>query len=252
MKQLLKTIPLVGPVGARFARRLRGAVRVLRGKNSWRFERINVNANRGELQIANLLNYTKASGSSYAGTEFPAGYHTIQVGRLNVRGKRDPQARLSLVPMDFSGKTVLDIGCNQGGMLFSVADKIAHGVGIDFDPRMVNAANKIRSHLGLTNIEFYVFDLEKENLNLIQDFLPREKVDVVFLLSVCMWISNWRDVIDLTTHISDALLFESNGAPHLQVEQVEYLRTRYNNVVQLTNQSDDDPGQKMRRLYFCS
>src|SRR5574337_1044888 len=71
-------------------------------------------------------------------------------------------------------------------MLFSIADRIRSGVGVDYDYKMINVANRIRSYKGTANLDYYVFDLEKENLELLRNFIQSQKVDIVFLLSVCM------------------------------------------------------------------
>lgn len=202
--------------------------------------------------VLNLLNYTKTSGSTYDGQDFPAGYHTLELKNLKLAGQRHPRERFDSLPFDFVGKTVLDIGCNQGGMLFELSSKIAHGVGIDYDPRVINAANRIRSYADTHNLDFYVFNLEKEDLNLIKDFVPEGTVDIVFLLAVCMWIKNWKQVISLAREISNNLLFESNGREEQQDEQVAYLRSCYKNANMLREKSADDAGQKSRRLYICT
>jgi len=66
-------------------------------------------------RILNILNYTKTSGSSYSAHKFPAGYHEIKIGDEVFAGQRSPDGRLKHLSVDFSGKTLLDIGCNQGG-----------------------------------------------------------------------------------------------------------------------------------------
>jgi SAM-dependent methyltransferase len=205
----------------------------------------------GTQQIMNLLAYTKTSGSAYAAQPFPAGYHTMSVGNVEIRGQRNPKQRLADVPFDFTGKTVLDIGCNQGGMLFAIADKISCGIGIDYDPRMINAANKVRSHTKRQNLDFYIFDLEKEDLDLIEDFMPVQKIDIIFLLSVCMWIGNWQQVIGFCASRSPAMLFESNGYGDAQDVQLAYLKLCYNDIQLLSGESADDPSQKNRKLYLC-
>jgi len=160
--------------------------------------------------------------------------------------------RFAVVPYDFNGKTVLDIGSNQGGMLHPIADRIRWGAGIDYDSRLVNVANWIARAKGTPNLAFYVFNLETDPLDLLEDILPEPKVDICFLLSVCMWIKNWRDVIDAAQTISEAMLFESNGKPEQQDEQIAYLQTKYRTIQQLTDASLDDPGQSKRRLYLLS
>ena len=207
---------------------------------------------RGARQIQNLLSYTKTSGSAYAAVKFPAGYHTIEVNDHVFAGQRKPSERLSGVPFDFAGKTVLDIGCNQGGMLFALQQSIRQGIGIDFDSRMVNAANRVRAVQQYHNLEFYVFNLETEALEIVEDFLPSPNVDIVFLLSVCMWINNWRDVIDFSANVSNHLLFESNGSPKQQADQIRHLRSRYRAVTLIRETSPDDPNRTRRDLYLCT
>ena len=251
----LKKVPVIGPVAAGAAKIRRKLLGV--DGRKYLFSRNILTStpvdgmDRGTQQVVNLLNYTKTSGSTYDGQDFPAGYHTLELKNLRLAGQRQPKERFKIIPFDFTGKTVLDIGCNQGGMLFSVADKIRHGVGIDYDYRVINAANRINAYTDTHNLDFYVFDLEKEDLNIIRDFVPGEKVDIVFLLAVCMWIKNWKQVIDLAREIADNLLFESNGHSELQDEQVAYLRSRYKNVQLLSEKSQDDSSQSARRLYLC-
>jgi len=99
-------------------------------------------------KISNLLEYTKASGQKYSARIYPAGYHTIKLFGKELKGQRDPKKRIEKTPFDFYDKTVLDIGSNQGAMLFELADKIKWGVGLDYDYRMVNVANRISHVIG--------------------------------------------------------------------------------------------------------
>lgn len=206
------------------------------------------------LEVRKLLNmsaYAKGISSPYNAPEFETGYHTLRVDGHQFVGQRDPQQRLDGLPFDFNGKSVLDIGCNQGGMLLALADRIRKGVGVDVDYRLVNVANRVRDYQDLGNLSFYVFDLERDNLELLRSLFDGNSVDIVFLLAVCMWIKNWRDVIDTIRSISPCLLFESNGTDVQQAEQEAYLRDCYAEVVRLRDSSPDDPGHGLRRLFLC-
>jgi len=203
-------------------------------------------------QIMNLLNYTKRSVSAYAGTSYEAGYHSFRLNDMCLQGQRDPEQRLAKTGYDFRGKSVLDIGCNQGGMLFPIADIVSHGIGIDYDTRMINVANRIRSVQQSSNLDFYVFDMQLERLEFIRDFLMDDTVDICFLLSVCLWLSNWRDVIEFARDVSNTLLFESNGNARQQDEQIDFLHQTYTNVSMLSETSDDDASRKDRKLLICS
>lgn len=201
-------------------------------------------------KLMNLLGYTKANSHTYNGALYESGYHTIVIDGKKVRGQRDPAQRLEGVPFDFQGASVLDLGSNQGGMLFAVAEKIRNGVGIDFDYKMVNVANRISRNKNLDNLNFYVFDLEKEDLQILRNFLSSRTVDIVFLLAVCMWISNWKRVIDFAVSVSNSLLFESNGTTDQQVDQERYLATKYQRVIKVRDTSPDNPADP-RKLFLC-
>lgn len=202
-------------------------------------------------QVQNLLNYTKISGTRYAAQHYPAGYHTIELDGYRLQGQRDPSKRLQIIPVDLQGKTVLDIGCNQGGMLFANEKTIKWGVGIDNDSRLINAANRIKAVRKTNNLDFYVFDLEKEPLELIPNFLPGGRVDVVFLLAVCMWLHNWKKVVRFAARIGGSMVFEANGSERQQLEQERWLKTLYDDVSLVAEASEDDQHQKERKLFYC-
>jgi len=201
-------------------------------------------------KLMNLLSYTKASSHTYNGALYESGYHTIVIDGKRFQGQRDPAQRLESVPFDFQGASVLDLGSNQGGMLFAVADKIRSGVGVDFDYKMVNVANRITRSKNLDNLNFYVFDLEKENLQVLRNLLSSRTVDIIFLLAVCMWISNWKQVIDFAASVSNNLLFESNGTADQQANQEHYLATKYQHVIKVRDTSPDNPADP-RKLFLC-
>jgi hypothetical protein len=251
-KSAVRRTPVIGPLAAR----LFGKKRRTPPRTPYQPKRIALESaspsERPLIQVRNLLDYTKTSNTIYAGREFPAGYNTIDVLGVRLSGQREPERRLRMAPIDFTGKTVLDIGCNQGGMLLPIRDKVKWAVGVDYDPHMINVANKIKFVTGAGNLSFFVIDLEHESLDIIRDFLPDLQVDVAFLLSVCMWIENWREVIDFAQGISSSMLFETNGTPQQQRDQLSYLERKYHSVQALSESSTDDPRQKNRALYFLS
>jgi len=105
-------------------------------------------------KILNLISYAKNSTNAYNAEKFEAGYHTFKINGREFKGQRDPERRLKDVPFDFDGASVLDIGSNQGGMLLSIAHRIKAGVGVDFDYKMVNLANRIAAHDGSSNLRY--------------------------------------------------------------------------------------------------
>jgi hypothetical protein len=136
-------------------------------------------------------------------------------------------------------------------MVLALADKIRWGVGVDYDHRLVNVANWLRRARGQNKVNFFVFDLEHEPLDVIEDLLPDNRADICFLLSVCMWIKKWQEVIDVAHRLSEALLFETNGSDEQQHNQIAYLQEKYAHVVTLSEASSDDR-QPRRRLLLLT
>ena len=165
---------------------------------------------------------------------------------------RKPKDRLAKVSFDFTNKTVLDIGCNQGGMIFALKDKLRWAVGVDYDYRMINACNIIKREFDVGRTHFFVFDIDKDSHELVHDFLPESKVDIVFLLAVCVWIDKWREIIHFSSIVSDVILFESNGDPDVQDNQVTEVAKYYPNITLVSDKSDDDPVYHGRRLYLAT
>ena len=121
MKNLLKKIPVLSPMGKSLARLVRLTGRKLRGKDrhgrdAYEFQRTPLVSGTDfhVRQIENLLNYTKTSGSIYNAQQYLAGYHTINISGLNLEGQRKPKDRFACIPVDFTNKTVLDIGLYNG------------------------------------------------------------------------------------------------------------------------------------------
>jgi hypothetical protein len=199
--------------------------------------------------IINLLHYYATSKEGSFGH-----YQTLTVDNQIIPGRRNPLKRLKNVPYDFTGKTVLDIGTNLGGMLFALSSKIQWGVGIDYHVRAINFANRLKSSKQTTykNLAFYVFDLDKEPLEKIVDFLPDNKVDICFMLAMANWVKRWREVIDLAARIAPALLYEANGSISFKTDQVKHLQNKYKQVIKVHDRSDDDTdGDTSRQLYLC-
>ena len=223
-KRAVKAIPLIGP----------GIIALRRWwlKKDQTFEREELpKADFLLPQARNLLSYTKFRTPAYSGQKFPAGYHTIQLCGQTIAGQRNPEKRLAMVPFDFAGKSVLDIGSNQGGMLHAMNGCLAWGVGVDYDPRLVNAATKVARIRNDRTLSFYNFDLENDPLHLIEDLIPEKRADVVFFLAMCNWVRNWPDVMQYLSTVSDHMLFEANGPKELQQEQEALLRSLYWSVI---------------------
>ncbi|HET7314558.1 methyltransferase domain-containing protein [Salinisphaera sp.] len=226
-----------------------------KNNESFQFERRTTDSLSGVdfefAQLVNLLNFAKTSGTTYSAKDYEGGYYTFEFKGHSLEGQRNLQTRFKDIPLDFENMTVLDLGCNRGGVLYDIANKIKWGVGVDYDPKLINTANKLRALSQASNLDFYFFDLEKYDLHLLKDLMPSTRVDVVFALAICMWLSNWKDVLDFSAEISNSMIFESNGSDQQQQEQETYLRGLYQHVDLISSSSVDDPRQKNRKLFFC-
>jgi SAM-dependent methyltransferase len=189
-------------------------------------------------QIKNMLNYCKTTRSS--DSSYDAGYHSVNLRGCKIQGRRDAQARLGVIEYEFVGKAVLDIGCNQGGILFSLAETIRVGVGIDYEVKVINACHAIRSLNEKSNLTLFVFDLDRDPLDNILELIPESGVDVVFLLAVCQHIKKWRELISFVAKISPTLIFEANGTDDQKSEQLLELKRNYRSCRLVYEKSIDD------------
>ena len=172
---------------------------------------------------------------------------------IKLKGQRDIAKRIEDLDtvVDFDGKVVLDIGCNMGGVLHNISQRIKYGVGIDCSSKCINAANIICDLNHVDNLSFFTFDLDKDNIDDIDDFVLAPSIDIVFFMAVAHWIKKWRKVIDKISLISPLLIFESNGSKEEQLTQEEYIRKVYDSVSMINSESTDDKSQKNRKLFIC-
>lgn len=173
--------------------------------------------------------------------QFGKHYTSIYIkGELVAEGGRNPLNRIELIPIDFQNKTVLDLGCNCGGILFALSDKISKGIGYEVNQDAVDNANLIKETFNVANLEFYAKDLEKLNE------IKFPKVDVVFMLSIARWVRTWTEVI--TKINPKTLIFEAHGKPHEVEGQVAFLKEYFKSVTYLATYRE----QRMRHLYICN
>ena len=201
--------------------------------------------------ILDIIRYVKDSGKAYSAKHIDIGYHSIKIDGIYHKGQRDCIKRLEFCKeeYDFTNKNILDVGCCIGGMLFPLSSEINYGCGIDFNYRNINAGNAIKQYTKTDNLSFYIFDLDKEELQFIKNFITQ--IDVVFLYSVCMWIKKWKGLIDFISLNSKVLFIETNGSQFQQLEQINYCKLKFKIIKQIYDKSLDDKGQHNRKLYIC-
>ena len=202
-----------------------------------------------ENQIKQLLMST-VGHSHYNGwhNRTTYGYHGYNIEDINITGQRTPRQRLDAMGIDFTGKRVLDCGCNVGSMLHHLPE-VAWGMGLDYDSKCINVAEKIADILGLDQLRFYTHDFDKINYDLFKQrvsFIP----DYTFLLSLGSWIKSWKELYKQCHNIGGKIILEINNENE-GAEQLEF----FNNLGRkpkmiVDNSLDDTTGNNRRRTYL--
>lgn len=201
--------------------------------------------------ILKVLDYTKANKEWFDSRDLPAGYHSVELNGQHFRGQRDPASRLKKLSLDFKGKTVLDLGCSNGGVLHNLAPEIALGVGVDYNAKCINAANVLKASANYQNVNFFVFDLEREDITLLPNFMLGRDIDICLFLNLSLWVKNWTAVFRFCAERSKVMIFEAHGSEAQQQEQLSFVESLYSSVVLTSDVSDDDPTYAKRRMYLC-
>jgi len=175
------------------------------------------------------------------------GYHSFNIGNINLKGQRTPKKRIESLKKyyNFEGKTVLDLGCNNGGMLFHLTE-IKRGVGLEFDKRCIDCANQLKKIFQFTyNLEF-----QKKDLNLPLDI--KEEFDVAFLFSLGSWIKNWRGLYLNVSRIAKTIFLETNNDKE-GYEQLKYMNDLGFKINMVSdNSKDDNTGNFGRKTYMLN
>lgn len=165
------------------------------------------------------------------------GYHSFNIFNINISGQRNPIERLKIIKqyVNFNNKTVLDFGCNSGGMLLHLYD-IKQGIGYDFNEDCIHAANYIKNILDYNNnLSFYVKDLNDINFNEIEDI----NIDILFLLALGSWIKNWRQLYTYAVNKCKLIIYETNNDNEAK-PQLNLFKKLKCEILLISNKSMDD------------
>lgn len=179
------------------------------------------------------------------------GYHSFDLFSMHIQGQRNPAKRLERIrpAYDFTGKRILDLGCNTGGMLLHIPEAAA-GLGVDYDANCLRAAETIRDKFQFSSsLQFYQADLNRLSVPTLLSALDYDP-DITFLLSIGSWVQTWRTLYRDAWNCSKAILLETNndkeGAP-----QLEFFRELGGQIQCLSESSDDDcTGNLGRKTYL--
>ena len=202
-------------------------------------------------RILGLLNAAKSNPEWMDRNGFVAGYHTIELDGQRYRGQRDPAALLAMLPLDLTGKIVLDLGCNTGGMLHALADTIAMGLGVDKGTASIEAAEAIKEHQDHVHLRFQTFDLDEDDLETLSGQLRGGRADAILFLTLPLRVLRWSEALAWCAEHTSTLVFEAQGTVEQQLEQLIVATSHFPRLELVSGHSDGDFARRGRSLWVC-
>jgi len=168
-------------------------------------------------------------------SSFSLPYFSVEVSEA----QRDSARRLALFAINkdiLQNKSLLDLGCNTGGMIFEAQKfKPAQCVGVEYDSDKVELATKITAYCGLNNTKFICGDIDEVNMQKIGG-----KFDVIFCLAIEAHIKKKSRLYQFLAEISNNVIyFEGNSTTNVQQVKDQLLTGGFNKV-EFLGFSDDD------------
>lgn len=197
-----------------------------------------------------LIQYSPQVSDRGAGHDIPVPYQSTAIGAVELPGFREPAARLRAIPIDFQGKSVLEIGCNLGGFLLPLAPTIRWGVGVDNNARNINVCQKLRSARSAVNLDFYAHDIETQPLNLLEQFLPEPGVDTAFVMRI-MSDGSLSGLLGHLAGFSAAIVFEPIASHPAREADIETLKRHFASV-QVIETDIVEPLDGGRHTLYCA
>lgn len=203
--------------------------------------------------LQSTTGYTVANGWNNRGQN---GYQSLQLYNMNLVGQRNCLQRINEMRSvyDFTGKTIVDLGCNVGGMLHHIQEG-KFGIGVEYDKRSVEVAKQINRYLGPLLLPSIFFDLNldtPEAANSTKMLLQNYKPDVVFLLSLGSWIKRWRELYSSVEESVKYIFLEVNNESEGR-DQLTFFSEKGWKITPVNEfSSDDTTGNKGRRLYLLT
>lgn len=166
--------------------------------------------------------------------------------------QRDAARRLEqfgVRALDIRGKRVLDLGCNNGAILFQLSNYApAAGLGIEYDPEKVDLARRIAAFAAIERLEFRVGDLD--HLEAVDVGAP---FDVVLCLAIEAHVRKPDHLYRLLAAVTrGVLLFEANASTSPKSVLKELARVGFRDIRHLGTCDDDIVPRNNRRPIFSA
>ncbi len=136
-------------------------------------------------------------------------YQTVVLGGEVIKAGARSDKRLEMIKWDkwFQGRTVLDIGCNNGMLSLKAAESGAKKVvGVDWNPSVL-LARRLAKEAGLNNVSFHQIDLNRP------DFYNRinDDFDVIFFCAMLNHIKDKPKMLEwIDLRCRERLIMETN------------------------------------------
>lgn len=143
--------------------------------------------------------------------------------------QRDARTRIEqfgLTPSEWSGKRVLDLGCNNGAMLFHLTSYgIAGGLGLEFDIDKVNIAEEISQFVGVDYLRFQQGDIDVLEAETLGTF------DIVMALAIEAHVNKPEKLFELLGRVTKCVLcFEGNSGCDIDATRERLLACGFRKV----------------------
>ena len=99
--------------------------------------------------------------------DYGQGYFYQSFERINLSGLRNSKKRIEQYKIleEIKNKEIIDIGSNSGFILFQLDNVFKNATGIEYNPKLIEVALKVKSFLNIKNIFFIKSDFLKHNFN---------------------------------------------------------------------------------------
>lgn len=157
--------------------------------------------------------------------------------------------RFGISEAEVAGRRVLDLGCNNGAMLFQLSNLApASGLGVEYDPDKVDLAKRIATFARIDGLEFRVGDLDHlEAADLPGPF------DIVFCLAIEAHVQRPAHLYDLLGAVTRGnLYFEANSPAATDDVLAELRRVGFTEIRHLGACDDDIRPSNNRRPLFTA
>lgn len=179
------------------------------------------------------------------------GYHSFNIDNIQINGQRKPWIRLDNIKKyyNFENKTLIDFGCNTGGMIFHLPE-LKKAIGIDFDKECIESCNYMASILkNKTEYKFIQQDLNNFDFSIFLKNNSIEKVDIIFLLSLGSWIKKWSILYKECLKYCDNIILETNNDIEGK-QQLEFFKNLNCNIILISSNSYDDTTNNFGRKTY--